>query len=138
MNLGLALHNLDRVKAGLSGEYLGVDESLEEFNEDEAVDLPDAGKDTAMEGHDGQLPGADAMGVDGWQDKDDFEREQSVELGDTGAHTHATPQVPTGQIYYDKPKPDKEDRKQKKKEKRKVEQQVRQERLNREKAMADT
>ncbi|TGO40446.1 hypothetical protein BHYA_0037g00470 [Botrytis hyacinthi] len=69
----VTIHNLQRVEAGLRGEWLAPTLEMEEENPVEiAHGLEDAS-------------GGDKMDVDGWQDKEEFEREQSIEEGDVGA-----------------------------------------------------
>ncbi|TGO21964.1 hypothetical protein BPAE_0191g00130 [Botrytis paeoniae] len=69
----VTIHNLQRVEAGLRGEWLAPTLEMEEENPVEiAQGLEDAS-------------GGDKMDVDGWQDKEEFEREQSIEEGDVGA-----------------------------------------------------
>ncbi|ESZ94951.1 hypothetical protein SBOR_4675 [Sclerotinia borealis F-4128] len=72
-NSSVTIHNLQRVEAGLRGEWLAPTLELEE---EHAVEIAQG----AMQGS-----GGDTMEVNGWQDKEEFEREQSIEEGDVGA-----------------------------------------------------
>ncbi|KAF7953661.1 uncharacterized protein EAE97_001060 [Botrytis byssoidea] len=69
----VTIHNLQRVEAGLRGEWLAPTLEMEDENPVEIAQ----GLEDASEG--------DKMDVDGWQDKEEFEREQSIEEGDVGA-----------------------------------------------------
>ncbi|KAI9648464.1 hypothetical protein NHQ30_003098 [Ciborinia camelliae] len=73
----VTIHNLQRVEAGLRGEWLAPTLELEE---ESAVDIAQGMDDGTALGS-----GGDKMDVDGWQDKEEFEREQSIEEGDVGA-----------------------------------------------------
>lgn len=70
------IHNLERVQAGLRGEWLAPVLDLEEQK-----DVIGTGVQVAegLEGGKG-----DKMEVDGWQDLDEYQREQSVEEGEVG------------------------------------------------------
>ena len=117
----LILHNLRRVEAGLKGEHLGADFAFEDEIAEEELQKPqdqsngDGSKD---EEANGQPSGVDAE----WQDKETFERQQKIEVGDIrnrgGAMAeHAVDKENDPTLTTD----DKEIRKQKKKERRKAE-----------------
>ncbi|KAG4034885.1 hypothetical protein MFRU_002g02340 [Monilinia fructicola] len=72
----VTIHNLERVEAGLRGEWLAPTLELEE----NAVEIAQGMDDGTVQGS-----GGDKMDVDGWQDKEEFEREQSIDEGDVGA-----------------------------------------------------
>ena len=71
----VTMHNLQRVEAGLRGEWLAPSLDLEENNVKVAKGMDD-GTNTG-EGGEG-----DHMQVDGWQDLHEYQREQSIEEGD--------------------------------------------------------
>lgn len=73
----VTIHNLQRVEAGLRGEWLAPTLELEEEN---AVEIAQGMDDGTAQGS-----GGDKMDVDGWQDKEEFEREQSIDEGEVGA-----------------------------------------------------
>ncbi|QSZ29430.1 hypothetical protein DSL72_003944 [Monilinia vaccinii-corymbosi] len=73
----VTIHNLQRVEAGLRGELLAPTLEIEEEN---AVEITQGMDDGTVKGS-----GGDKMDVGGWQDKEEFEREQSIEGGDVGA-----------------------------------------------------
>ena len=74
----LTFHNLNRVCVGLAGENLGADLSLAQFDGDGLPAFQRSSHDElgAEEG--------ESMGVTGWQDKAEFEREQEVIKGEIG------------------------------------------------------
>ena len=88
-NAGLVLHNLKRVEAGLRGEHLGADLSFAEFGGEGLPDL--------QVRLNGDTPGPKASrateeqeeNVSDWQDKEDFEREQDIEVGEIGNRSQA-------------------------------------------------
>ena len=102
---GLTLHNLHRVEAGLRGEKLGVDPSLRQYGGKGLNARQGQARDEHGEAED------ESMGVTGWQDKADFEREQEDEVGEIGSRTPALPSLDDM----------KEQRKQKKRARRKEE-----------------
>jgi len=68
----ITIHNLKRVEAGLRGTWL-----------EPIIDLKDGGVHIAS-GIDGGVQGdGDKMDVDGWQDLEQYQREQSIEVGET-------------------------------------------------------
>lgn len=115
---GLVMHNLKRVEAGLRGEHLGEDLSYADHG---GQGLPGMqfGRSDKVEVH----GAGDTMGQDGWQDMDEYEREQEVTEGEVGQrHTGV------GEDGGDVPRlreslsvHEKEERKRRKKEKRKKE-----------------
>ncbi|KAB8304552.1 hypothetical protein EYC80_003935 [Monilinia laxa] len=86
----VTIHNLERVEAGLRGEWLAPTLELEEEN---AVEIAQGMDDGTVQGS-----GGDKMDIDGWQDKEEFEREQSIDEGDVGARVQ---NVKTKQIDSD-------------------------------------
>ena len=84
---GLVLHNLKRVEAGLRGEHLAADLTFEKFGGEGLPGLmPNggvmgSGKDAVGGAKEGSLN----LGKEGgWQDKEEFEREQEVVQGSLG------------------------------------------------------
>jgi hypothetical protein len=71
----LAIHNLKRVEAGLRGEWLAPSLELE------GDVIGGLGSHPAI--GNGEVEGEDAAG-EGWQDLDEYQREQSVEVGEVG------------------------------------------------------
>ncbi len=78
-NTGLVLHNLRRVEAGLRGEQLGPD--LKGQGDEGGAD--EGGTVVGMPSE-GELSGQKDVEMDGWQDKEEYEREQYVVQGDIG------------------------------------------------------
>ena len=72
----VTVHNLERVQAGLRREWLAPVLELDE-NQAPAEDALEAG---VVEG----VEGGDKMEVEGWQDLDEYQREQSIEDGAVG------------------------------------------------------
>jgi hypothetical protein len=70
------MHNLQRVEAGLRGEWLAPSLDLGENNVKVAKGMDDGTNTGDGEG--------DHMQVDGWQDLDEYQREQSIEEGEVG------------------------------------------------------
>lgn len=68
----ITIHNLKRVEAGLRGEWL-----------EPIIDLKDGGVQIASGIDDGVRGDGDKMDVDGWQDLQEYQREQSIEVGET-------------------------------------------------------
>ncbi len=91
-NIGLVLHNLKRVEAGLKGEQLGADLTFEKFG---GEGLPDLMVDHAFSEPSGILVGRperqrQEQELEGeWQDKEDFERQQDVMRGKIGQRDNA-------------------------------------------------
>ena len=106
---GLTFHNLQRVRAGLAGENLGVDLSLAQFGGDglPAFHKPPHDKSASGKG--------ESMGVTGWQDKAEFEREQEVVEGEIGSRANTVPS------HDGMPEQRKKDKKAKKKQKQREE-----------------
>jgi hypothetical protein len=69
----VTIHNLQRVEAGLRGEWLAP---TLELNEGEGVAVAEQGMD------DGTNKTGEGEGE--WQDLEDYQREQSIEVGDVG------------------------------------------------------
>ena len=127
---GFTLHNLRRVEAGLRGERLGTDVSLDGFTATEQIQL----------GYNGMLPAPAGEGDAGnhmagegeWQDMDTFRRNQDIAEGeieqrDTGIEDAGeVPRLVDGRA-------DKEARKKAKLERRKEEKRLRSEARQREK-----
>ncbi|KAL5350043.1 hypothetical protein ACLOAV_005080 [Pseudogymnoascus australis] len=113
----LLIQHLQRVEAGLKGEWLAPTLDLEESYS--------AAEDTT--GGEGQKEGeADVeMGTDGWQDLDEYQREQSVEVGELGGESVVASEEPAVGLEVKASdaagqKQDKEARKRDKKEKEKA------------------
>ncbi|KAK2748298.1 hypothetical protein FQN57_000956 [Myotisia sp. PD_48] len=123
----LVIHNLKRVQAGLAGEVLGRDMIYAKLeNEGDGIE----GGAFRLQSHaatDGQnWPGnkpAD-KNVDGWQDLQSYEREQTdlVQVGDDGAEDGVVEVTDYDQVPEYEPELDKEERKRRKKMRRKEEQ----------------
>ncbi|KAL2040116.1 hypothetical protein N7G274_007019 [Stereocaulon virgatum] len=84
---GLVLHNLKRVEAGLRGEHLAADLTFEKFGGEGLPGLMPVGG--GSEGGKEVVGGAKEADLDlgmegGWQDKEEFEREQEVVQGELG------------------------------------------------------
>ena len=81
----VTIHNLQRVEAGLRGEWVAPSLDLGQNNVKIAKGMDD-GTNTG-EGGEG-----DHMQVDGWQDLDEYQREQSIEEGEVGPRQAAIAQ----------------------------------------------
>ncbi|KAL8908839.1 MAG: hypothetical protein Q9207_000565 [Kuettlingeria erythrocarpa] len=89
-SIGLVLHNLRRVEAGLQGEHLAADLSFTNFGEE---GLPNLTNDVLMKDEvDGERRNAHTEKdlETGWQDKEEYEREQAIEQGELGARSNAS------------------------------------------------
>lgn len=104
-NSSVTIHNLKRVEAGLRGEWLAPTLELEENNVPVAEGLNGLG---AKE--------ADNMDTEGWQDLEEYQREQDVLEGELG-----TNDTELETEFEAKPAKDKEARKQEKKLRAKAE-----------------
>ncbi len=86
----LVLHNLKRVQAGLQGKHLGADLSLAQFGGQGLPQLQVGGNDTGVASRaesavDQSSRGqATEMGATGWQDMDEYEREQDIVVDEGG------------------------------------------------------
>ncbi|OAF60277.1 hypothetical protein VC83_02989 [Pseudogymnoascus destructans] len=111
----LTIQHLRRVEAGLRGEWLAPTLDLAEGDANAVVDDTKEGKNADEE-----------MGTDGWQDLDEYQREQSVGLGELGGETVVAIEEGAGEALEVKvtdaagQKQDKEARKRDKKEKEKA------------------
>lgn len=119
------LHNLRRVEAGLRGEHLEADLSLEKFGatKESTTEGPGPGTTKAPEDlPEGQFVDED-MGVEGWQSKEDFERKQEIVRGADQGASAASVMKDVPQVVGTKAGKEvsKEERKKAKKEKRKGE-----------------
>ena len=129
--MGLVLHNLKRVEAGLRGEHLAADLSFKNFG---GEGLPNIKGNLVTNGG-GEKGREKGIGDEGhdvdWQDKDEYEREQAVEQGEIGPRSNAlgdadadrglsneTGDVPAVQRVTGPSKAEKEQRKRAKLEKR--------------------
>ncbi|KAL8843612.1 MAG: hypothetical protein Q9170_000116 [Blastenia crenularia] len=87
-SMGLVLHNLKRVEAGLRGEHIAADLSFKNFG---GEGLPYLMGDAVTNGGGGKegnrIVAEKDQGAD-WQDKDEYEREQAVEQGELGSRTN--------------------------------------------------
>lgn len=76
----ITIHNLKRVESGLRGEWLApvLDLHSKNYSNGTTTEVPVAmGLDDGVD-----QDGGDKMGVEGWQDADEYAREQTVEEGD--------------------------------------------------------
>lgn len=116
----LVIHNLKRVQAGLAGEVLGRDLTLENLS-------GDTGNEGAF-GSQTQNGAAEQreIGDDGWQDKQSYERQQQTDdamTGDEGVSGNVGDEMDVGEdgMPVQNRAISKEERKQKKKERIKAE-----------------
>jgi hypothetical protein len=147
-NLGLVLHNLQRVQAGLRGEYLEPEIDLTGFGGEigtiEATDVPVLGASAADNGVISEgAPVVAGQQKDEWQDKEEFEREQGVDQGELGSQITARREQlsnATGipNVAKTKTSGDKEDRKKRKKERRQQEKRDKMSKTNRQNDMDET
>lgn len=88
---GLTLHNLRRIQAGLRGDNLGADLTFSKFGGQGLPDLHHAagGAPGPIISGTGRRDdgGADEVVVEGWQDREEFEREQEVVVGADGGRS---------------------------------------------------
>lgn len=116
--MGLVLHSLMRVEAGLKGEQLAVDSTLD-GNGKAVLQAKELGARAIFYGN-GESSGSKA---NGWQDKDEFEREQDIEQSEIGDRDNAVDyegdgvRVPNVRIESTQSVADKEARKRKKERK---------------------
>ncbi|KAL8741053.1 MAG: hypothetical protein Q9190_006295, partial [Brigantiaea leucoxantha] len=90
-NTGLVLHNLKRVQAGLEGKHLAAELTLKDLDADS---LPNSlpirnGKLGEEEGLEPATVEVKPGGNDDWQDKGEYEREQSITRGEIGPRDNA-------------------------------------------------
>ena len=123
-NVGLVLHNLKRVEAGLRGEQLGADLTFEKYGGQglpELMPTENGFHDMTNEAVGGAPASSGGVG-EGWQDKILFEREQEVVQGEIGKTDNAADggrdarRVPT--VEPTKTTADKEKRRKRKKQRR--------------------
>ncbi|KAL8713497.1 MAG: hypothetical protein Q9220_002359 [cf. Caloplaca sp. 1 TL-2023] len=84
---GLVLHNLERIEAGLRGEHLAADLSFKIFGGEGLPTLTD----TKARNHTDDEAGIEETGPDlemDWQDKEEYEREQTVDQGEVGTRNN--------------------------------------------------
>lgn len=126
-NTGLVLHNLKRVEDGLNGEHLAADLTFMGFGGEGPSELLVGGVERVTEG----IVGGEED--EGWQDKEEFEREQEITQGEIGERGNGiggevgggfgSVGKEAGHVPLVKgtmSSGDKEDRKKRKKEKRKM------------------
>ena len=127
LTLGLVLHNLKRVEAGLRGEQLGADLMFEEFGEQgvpELMPTQNGFQGSLPEGLSGAAKGGDGV-EGGWQDRTEFERQQDIVQGENGKRHSAigqgrdTRNVP--RVEATDTNADREKRKKRKKQRRRQE-----------------
>ena len=126
---GLVLHNLRRVEAGLRGKQLGADLAFDEYGGEGLPGATIAGDAVAgaNEIPNGYINGQGKALEGGWQDKEEFEREQDIVQGEVGRRDNAVDgeSVEKGgrmpKVKATRSAGDKETRKRAKKEKRKKE-----------------
>lgn len=127
-NTGLVLHNLNRIEAGLGGEHLGADLTFQNYGGEGQPDMMVG--NTIAGANEIPIGGLDRQGQElegGWQDKEEFEREQEIVEGEIGKRDNAINgasgekggRVP--KVEATKCRDDKKARKQAKKDKRKGE-----------------
>ena len=114
---GLVLHNLKRVEVGLRGEQLAPDVTFDNDAEGEPHAMESASQELSYEPN-----GDSAIDVDGWQDKEEFEREQDIEQGEIGARNNVPAtkrtQVPKVKVKGSESGAEKDARRRQKKERR--------------------
>lgn len=108
-SMGLVLHNLKRVEAGLKGEQLGADLTFQRYGGEGLPDMlvaSDGMPGKPSEGFD--APNASVGGLGGggsgivgdnkveWQDKTEFDREQEVTQGEIGERDNTVGDVGDG------------------------------------------
>ncbi|KAL8826476.1 MAG: hypothetical protein Q9191_003777 [Dirinaria sp. TL-2023a] len=94
--MGLVLHNLKRVEAGLKGEQLGADLT---FQSDGMPGIPSEGFDAPNASVGGLGGGGSGVADDNkveWQDKTEFDREQEVTQGEIGERDNTVGDVGDG------------------------------------------
>ncbi|KAL8943242.1 MAG: hypothetical protein Q9211_001060 [Gyalolechia sp. 1 TL-2023] len=140
---GLVLHNLRRVEAGLRGEHLGADLSFKNFGGEK---LPGLAGDRTADG-DGEVEksreNAAMLQQADWQDKDEYERQQTIEHGDVGSRNNvvgdsdldqrigkAVGEIPAVKSAVGSSRVEKDERKRKKKEKREAMKRIREKELS--------
>lgn len=125
---GLVLHTLKRVEAGLRGEHLAADLTFEKFGGNGLPELVPGNAGNAVVTADGsQMEHQNGEVEGGWQDKEEFEREQELVEGDIGDRDNAVEggfeeeggKVPMVKTIPTKRLKEKEERKKAKKERRK-------------------
>jgi hypothetical protein len=107
----LTIQHLQRVEAGLRGEWLAP-----------VLDFAEGGNDFVEDTKTGEGEGEKGdveMGTDGWQDLDEYQRAQSEEVGELGGETVVASEEPSAAAVEVKAT-DKEARKREKKEKEKA------------------
>ena len=90
-NLGLVLHNLKRVEAGLKGERLGADPPIGKHGAQGLpglMPLSNGRADSFPEGS-GDALGNSAGAEEVWQDKAEFDRQQEIVQGEIGQRDNA-------------------------------------------------
>lgn len=133
-SVGLVLHNLKRVEAGLKGEQLGADLTFQKYGGEGLPDLlvtseglprlPSEGLDGALNASVGSLGGGGGVSGDRveWQDKTEFDREQEVTQGEIGERDNVMGDVGEGyrvpDVEVTKSTADREERKRRKKARR--------------------
>lgn len=134
---GLVLHNLRRVEAGLRGEHIAADLS---FKSSGAEEVPELTGDPIVNGEEKRerIPeNGDTISEADWQDKDEYERQQTIEHGDVGPRSNVLEDSgqrtgkPDGEVPAVKgpSKAEKTERARRKKEKRKQEKRGREKEL---------
>ncbi|MCJ1322846.1 hypothetical protein MMC15_008196 [Xylographa vitiligo] len=130
-NTGLTFHNLQRVEAGLRGEHLSVellaDKDDYEGLFDNYIEEDGLARNTLTALPLREVaPSDDAnMGVEGWQDKTEFEREQDITQGDVGERLQGVTDllgedVEVPEVHVTPVNSEKEERKRRKQERRKA------------------
>ncbi|KAI4180811.1 MAG: hypothetical protein L6R41_007002 [Letrouitia leprolyta] len=94
---GLVLHNLRRVEAGLRGEHIAADLSFKNFG---GEGLPKSVEDPIANGEGECVEIREEAGMNqeaDWQDKDEYERQQTIEHGDVGLRSNVVKDPEVGQ-----------------------------------------
>ncbi|MCJ1386728.1 hypothetical protein MMC17_009854 [Xylographa soralifera] len=131
-NTGLTLHHLQRVQAGLRGEHLSVEPLVDKHDYERLPDNQTEGdgsaqnKLTALPQGEAARSGNVNMGVEGWQDKTEFERQQDITQGEVGDRLQGVTNplgedVEVPQVHFTRFNSEKEDRKRRKQARRKAE-----------------
>lgn len=126
-SLGLVLNNLQRIEAGLSGEFLGFGSTLAKRGGEglpNTVGVDGLLRKLASDDMEDPCTAAQSSG-DGevqWQDKTEFDREQEITQGEIEQRSNAVDDAGDGQrvpnVEATKSTADREERKRRKKQKR--------------------
>ncbi|MCJ1288129.1 hypothetical protein MMC26_007484 [Xylographa opegraphella] len=129
---GLTLHNLHRVAAGLRGEHLSAELLVDEHDygglPDNQIEGDDLARNrlTALHSREVVRSSDVFMGMEDWQDKTEFEREQDITQGEVGDRLQGVTDllgedVEVPRVHGTRTDNGKEDRKRRKRERRRAE-----------------